>query len=450
MQCPECKARQGFYDAAKPMSADTPSDRPSDDELPPDPFPGDPFDALANDGPVSAKPSGPTGTADLAGLLGSLGPMGPLFQQLAAMQNQSGGLNWDVTRQIAVWTASGQQVESPPDPVERIKMEQLVGRVEREVSTAAGLDVSEGHLVVVVTTRAGWASQSLEDYRQLLDRLAATLSATKPPTDGPETDDRDPMSAVMGMIAPMIVSSQAGAMVGELAKTSLGSYDLPVPRSSPKDQLLFVLRNIDEFATEWSVPVEHARTHVAIVETAMHSVLRIPHVRSLLVSYVDRFVGSYVIDPDAIGEQLQDQLESFGADGLPDLADAGALFGVAETAEQTAVRSDISRVLAPIVGFVDYVAAVTGARMLGDNRKVVEAWRRRRLSADHGKTTAAQMLGLSVDDELLELGATFIGGVIQRKGPEALLTLWSKVEHLPTRSELAAPGLWLARVGLAE
>lgn len=171
---------------------------------------------------------------------------------------------------------------------------------------------------------------------------------------------------------------------------------------------------------------------------------------SMLTSYIDRFVGSYVIDPDAIGEQLQDQLEAFGMSGLPDLSGSGEVFGVAETAEQLGLLADISRVLAPIVGFVDYVAAVTGARMLGDNRKVVEAWRRRRLSPDHGKTTAAQMLGLSLDDELLDLGATFIGGVIQRGGPDALSTLWSKVEHLPTANELAAPGLWLARVGLAE
>ena len=433
------------------MSADTPSDRPSDDELPPDPFPGDPFDALAQEAqkPTGASGPGSTGPADLAGLLGSLGPMGPLFQQLAAMQNQSGGLNWDVTRQIAMWTASGQHVESPPDPVERIKMEQIVARVEKEVAAAAGLDVAAGQVQALVTTRAGWASQTLEDYRQLLDKLATSLSA-KPTEPVDPADERDPMSAVMGMIAPMIVSSQAGAMIGEMAKTSLGSYDLPVPRVKGKDQLVFVLRNIDEFAAEWSVPVEHARTHVAIVECATHAVLRIPHIYSLLKSYVDRFVSSYVIDPDAIGDQLQDQLESFGMGGMPDLAGAGAVFGGVETPEQRSLRADIARVLTPIVGFVDYVAAVTGARVLGDNRKVVEAWRRRRLSPDHGKTTAAQMIGLSLNDELLDQGATFIGGVIQRGGPDALTTLWSDAERLPTANEIAAPGLWLARVGLAE
>lgn len=240
------------------MSADTPSDRPSDDELPPDPFPGDPFDALEKEASKPSESSNPTGPNDLAGLLGSLGPMGPLFQQLAAMQSKSGGLNWDVTRQIAMWTASGQHVESPPDPVERIKMEQLVSRVEKEVASAAGLDVATGQLHALVTTRAGWASQSLEDYRQLLDKLATSLSNIKPSGSADPADERDPMSAVMGMIAPMIVSSQAGAMVGELAKTSLGSYDLPVPRAASKDQLVFVLRNIDEFATEWSIPVDHA------------------------------------------------------------------------------------------------------------------------------------------------------------------------------------------------
>ena len=441
------------------MSDDSPSDRPSDDELPPDPFPGDPFaDGAAGTSAKSASP-GP-GLSELLGSLGPLGAIGPLFQQMAAMQRQGSGLNWDVTRQIALWTAAGQHAESAPEPVARIKMEDIVREAGKEVSTASGLDVSNGRINVVVTTRAGWAAQSLEDYRPLLDRLATTLRS--PPTapsdqSAQTTDEGDPMAAMFAMVAPMMVSSQAGALIGELATTSLGSYDVPVPRVNATEQLLFVLRNIDEFAAEWSVPVEHARTHVAIVETAMHAVLRIPHIHTHLHALIDRFVGSYVLDPDLLGGQLRDQLGLSGLFGdapLPGSNVPGtgspAIMGAPETASQRMIRTDIRRVLTPIVGFVDYVAAVTGARMLGDNRKVVEAWRRRRLSSGRGQTTAAQMLGLSFDDELLDCGATFIGGVLQRGGPDALAALWSQLANLPTANELLAPGLWMARVGLAE
>jgi putative hydrolase len=432
------------------MSPDVPPDRPSDDELPPDPFPGDPF---AVEEPAPTGKQEPSGSPDLSELLGSLGPMGSLFQQIAAMQQTQGsGLNWDVARQIALWTASGQHVESPPDPVERIKMEQIVGNAAKEVATASGLDVSAGVITAVVTTRAGWAAQSLEDHRSLLDRLATSLAAK--PSASSADDERDPLAAMLGMIAPMMISTQAGALIGELATTSLGSYDIPVPRTRDKDQLLFVLRNIDEFASEWSVPVAQARTHVAIVETATHAVLRLPHINKHLHGLIERFVGSYVLDPDALGEHLRDQFDSLGNDpgAIQDAfqQDPSVLFGASETQAQRSIRADISRVLTPIVGFVDYVAAVTGARMLGDNRKVVEAWRRHRLSPGKGKSSAAQMLGMALDDDLLDRGAIFIGGVLQRGGPDALATLWSGPEQLPTEAEIAAPGLWLARVGLAD
>jgi putative hydrolase len=443
------------------MSDDRPSDRPSDDELPPDPFPGDPFAGNSNsssDNPGSgAEGNGSTPDADLNALLsslGSIGGMGPLFQQIAAMQQgQPTGLNWDVARQIALWSASGQSVESPPDPVERIKMERIVASVEEQVSAASGLAVSNGRVKAIVTTRAGWAAQSLEDYRGLLDRLASSLGKPLPGSDV-SVDGPDPMRAMLGIIAPMMVSSQAGALIGDLATTSLGSYDIPVPRIGASEHVLFVLRNIDEFATEWSIPIDAARTHVAIVETAMHSVLRISHVRSRLHALIERFVGSYVIDPEAIGEQIGNMggfdPSMFSGPSAAQGLDSQALLGAAETAEQKAIRADISLMLIPIVGFVDYLAAVTGARMLGDNRKVVEAWRRSRLASAKGKAAAGQLLGLTLDDDLLDQGSAFIGGLLQRGGSDAFATLWSQIELLPTRSEISAPGLWLARVGLAD
>ncbi len=455
----------GFYDWCKPMSDNLPPDRPSDDELPPDPFPGDPFSkesetSRASDGESSV----PGDLSALLGSLGSMGGMGPLFAQVAAMQNQGSGLNWDVARQIALWTASGSNVESPPDPVERIKMERIAKSAESHVRDVSGLATSNGHINAVVTTRAGWAAQSLEDYRSLLDRLATSLGTQGPASSQAGNDassaGQDPMAALLGMIAPMMISSQAGALLGELAITSLGSYDIPVPRKGASEQLLFVLRNVDDFASEWSVPVDHARTHVAIVEIAMHAVLRIPHVQTRLYNLIDVFVGSYVVDPEAIGEQLQSQFAAFdpssfdpaGADntGLKDLPDPHAILGAAETDAQRVIRAEIALVLTPIVGFVDYVAAVTGARMLGDNRKVVEAWRRRRLSPGKGKASAGQMLGLSFDDQILDQGAAFIGGVLQRAGTDGLEALWAERDFLPTSSEIVAPGLWLARVGLSD
>ena len=50
--------------------------------------------------------------------------------------------------------------------------------------------------------------------------------------------------------------------------------------------------------------------------------------------------------------------------------------------------------------------------------------------------------------ELDELGERFCLGVIERAGMEGLDRLWTGEEMVPTRPELEAPGLWLARIDL--
>jgi uncharacterized protein (DUF2342 family) len=55
-------------------------------------------------------------------------------------------------------------------------------------------------------------------------------------------------------------------------------------------------------------------------------------------------------------------------------------------------------------------------------------------------------LDLGRDD--YALGRDFCAGVIERAGIEGLNRLWTDEALVPTPPELAAPGLWLARIDL--
>ncbi|NBN96680.1 MAG: coenzyme F420 biosynthesis protein, partial [Actinobacteria bacterium] len=48
--------------------------------------------------------------------------------------------------------------------------------------------------------------------------------------------------------------------------------------------------------------------------------------------------------------------------------------------------------------------------------------------------------------ERVALGKHFIDGVIERAGDAGLRQLLTSADNLPTPAELAAPGLWLARL----
>jgi Zincin-like metallopeptidase len=126
------------------------------------------------------------------------------------------------------------------------------------------------------------------------------------------------------------------------------------------------------------------------------------------------------------------------------------LIGVAETLEQAAIRSQIRTLLVPLAGVIEYGVAVIGARMLGDNRQVMEAWRRRRNAPADAIRSLANLLGVQLTKADLEASGSFVGGVLQRAGSDGLAALWESATNLPTAAEVEAPGLWLARIGLTD
>src|SRR5690606_17712249 len=103
-----------------------------------------------------------------------------------------------------------------------------------------------------------------------------------------------------------MLSMTAGSMVGHLAKRSFGQYDLPIPRprTGTGDDLLVVVPNLEEFASEWSIDPNDLRLFVCVHEIAHHAVLGVPHVRERMDEMLLRHVSSFRSDPGALEGQL--------------------------------------------------------------------------------------------------------------------------------------------------
>ena len=54
------------------------------------------------------------------------------------------------------------------------------------------------------------------------------------------------MAGLGKMMAPAMLGMSVGSMVGNLARSAFGVYDLPIPRATPS--LVFVPATIDAFA----------------------------------------------------------------------------------------------------------------------------------------------------------------------------------------------------------
>jgi putative hydrolase len=390
----------------------------------------------------------------------------PLFGDLARMFGPGGmaGGPWDAARSLALNVATEGASEPNVDPLERIKLEQLARVAELQVAHVTGLEttVTGRQLTVLPVTRGYWARRTLDDYRPLLEQLAASLGSSEALAEAGELDPDDPLGpsgddplgAMLGpllaMMQPMMVAMTAGSMVGHLARRSLGQYDLPVPRP-PSDELMIVVPNLDAFGKEWSLPADDLRLWICVHEIAYHSVLAVPHVRARLQSLLTSYTTGFRNDPHALEETLGD-LDMTGPDAMANiqrvLGEPGALLGAIQSDEQRAMLPQLTGLLAVLAGVVDHVMDEVGAKLIGSYSMLTEALRRRRVETAESDRFVERLLGLEMTQAVYDRGTNFVEGVIERAGADGLARLWESERLLPSPPEVDAPGLWLARIDL--
>ncbi|MGI8758920.1 MAG: zinc-dependent metalloprotease [Acidimicrobiales bacterium] len=391
--------------------------------------------------------------------MGDRGPFGdnpfegmPFLGDLARMLQSQGPLSWDAARQFAQQVASGGTPEANPDPLERIRMEELSRVAELRVADATGLAASATGSVVtfVPVTRGEWARRTLDAYRPLLERLSSSLAAGAPgdePTDPADDATAQLLGGIFSMIGPMMLGMQSGAMVGHLALRSLGQYDLPLPRPR-SDELMVVSANVDAFVEEWNLPGDDLRLWVCLSELSTHSVLAIPHVRARLEGLVLEYVAAFRVEPGALESSLGNVDPSDLQALQQALGDPSALLGAIQSPEQRAMLPRLEALVAVLVGYVDHVLDTIGASLIGSYSMLTEALQRRRVEAGGADRFVEHLFGLELGRSQYERGASFVSGVVERAGSDALARLWQSERELPTPAEVDAPGLWLARIDL--
>jgi len=390
----------------------------------------------------------------------------PLFGDLAKMLGQSGGtVPWDAARNLAHAVATDNASEPNVDPIERITLERLARVAELHVANVTGLSTSTTgrELTVLPVNRGAWAQRTLEDYRPLLEKLAASLgagdAAEAAADDEPDLGlgGEDQFTAMLGpmlqAMQPMMVAMTAGSMVGHMARRSFGQYDLPIPRR-PSDELLILVPNLDAFGAEWSLPADDLRLWICLHEIAHHAVLGVPHVRARIEALIGEYTTKFRNDPHALEEHLGELDISGGPDAMASLQRAlgepGALLGAIQSDEQRALLPRLEGVVAVVVGVVDHVMDEVGGKLIASYGMLTEALRRRRVETAEADRFVERLLGLELTQSVYDRGTGFVEGVIERAGPDGLARLWESDRMLPSPPEVDAPGLWLARIDLPD
>jgi len=368
------------------------------------------------------------------------------------MFSETGPVSWELARWMVT---QGGGPAANVDPLRRMRLEELLRVAELQVGDVTGLATApSGHsLSVEAVAPAGWATATMDDYKALLERLAQAL--TPPVEAAPPNLELPPGAEALGplfaqlpkILGPMMMGMQSGMLLSQLSERAFGSYELPIPRPG-RTSLLLVPQAIDGFAASWSLPQDDVSLWVCLHEVGHHAVLSLPHVQRAVTDLLLQHAGGFHAD----GIDLESR---FGGIDPSDpnalqslLGDPEAVLGAARSPEQEQLRPRIDALVAAISGYVDHVVDVVGQRLLGSYSSLTEALRRRRVEEKPSDRFVDHLLGLELTDAQFARGRTFVHGVLERGGDDALGRLWSAPAHLPTPAEIDAPGLWLARIDL--
>ena len=393
-------------------------------------------------------------------------PLGPGFpnpffdmNQLMRMLQSQGPVNFEIAQQVASAVATadvntGQPTAEPViDRALRSSFDDVVRAAQLSVAEATGIASTLG-VPAVCVDRSGWAQATLDGLEPVLTALAGAL---QPPGAGGGLDLGDPTPGepgdigafLMQSLLPLLLGVWSGSMIGQLAHHALGQYDLPLPLHGPPTQR-FLVRNVEDFGTEWTLPADELRYAVALREVVHGAQRSVPWVREELERLATEYVGAYEVQPDALQEQLGDLDVSDPASmaAFTELGDPGALLGAMRSERQTPLLEALQRFVSVLEGYTDIVVEMLGERMITSHARIDEALKRHRLERGEAAAFVDRLLGLELGRDHYDEGVAFARGVFERGGVEQLNRLWTGRDVMPTRAELEAPGLWLARIDL--
>lgn len=378
----------------------------------------------------------------------------PFFDQIAKAMSSAGPVQWDIAQQFAMMTTTNSVAEPNVEPTSRIAINQLSTVADMHVRDVTGLPTSDTtHPPEIdVVTRATWIHHTLDAFKfYFSDFTGTSLPITNDANLELESNSLDAMMAGLTKImAPAMLGMSVGSMIGQLSLRTFGQYDLPLPRE-PKSQLLFVARNCEEFAKDWSIHVEDMQMWLLIQELTFHALFRIGFVRDTIINLVKQHVAGFRPNPNALGQRLAD-IDATNADPAimiqKLLGDPTLLLGSERSASQQALAPKLDAIVCAVICYVDHVVDSVASRILGNGAQISEAVRRRRVESSSQDQYVEQLFGIYLTDDQVERGQRFITGVIERAGETGLDQLWTRAGNLPTPNEIAAPGLWIERINL--
>lgn len=367
----------------------------------------------------------------------------PLFREIQKLLSSSHGpINLEIARQVA--TALNQDSTDRIDPEATRAFADAVRNSEFVVAGYTRMTLDEPARSEVISPRR-WIATTMGGWDWLLTHLASRFSSEVTSFASERGDEVDPMGAVMGQIAPLLLGMQAGTLIGQLARDALGRYDPGIPRDDD-GHLFFVDSSVARVAGDYGFDLDGFRRWLALEDVARHMIATTaPWVaryrRSLFVELVD----SLEIDASDLETRLA-ELQSRGPEALQEGFDTSQMLPLVQTPRHTKALDNLRSFIALFDGYAHHVANAVATQVVGDTTRIAEGMRRRSASPSEGRSMLNAMLGWTPDPGLEQSGTTFCNAIVELHGVETLNRAWEAPDNLPTIAEIRDPFGWIERV----
>ncbi|MFC8273587.1 zinc-dependent metalloprotease [Streptomyces sp. NPDC057271] len=357
---------------------------------------------------------------------------------------------------LAVATAT--RLVKPGPEVSREEARDVVAELRRHAKAseehvrAFTRMIPEGHeprdTPVLVVDRAGWIKANVAGFRELLSPLLDKMQERRTTTPG---------GTVLGAVGGKVTGVELGMLLSFLASRILGQYETfaPATRELPAGEngggrLLLVAPNIVHVERELAVAPHDFRLWVCIhEETHRTQFTAVPWLRDHLQGEIQSFLGATDVDPSTVVERLREAAQALvgsrpeGEEGEP----SPSLVELVQTPEQREILGRLTAVMSLLEGHADYVMDGVGPEVVPSVADIREKFQQRRArGASRLDLALRKLLGLDAKLRQYRDGERFVRAVVDEVGMDGFNRVWTSPNTLPTKTEIAAPADWIARV----
>ncbi|MEO3766336.1 zinc-dependent metalloprotease [Streptomyces sp. B8F3] len=308
---------------------------------------------------------------------------------------------------------------------------------------------------ILVVDRPGWIRANVAGFRAVLAPLLEKMDKRRSGLPG---------GTVLGAVGGKITGVELGMLLSFLSSRVLGQYETfaPATRDLPggpaahagtgsggagQGRLLLVAPNIVHVERELEVAPHDFRLWVCIhEETHRTQFTAVPWLRDHLQGEIQSFLGETEIDPATLLDRVREAFQSLSG-GKEEGGEERSIVEVVQTPAQREILGRLTAVMSLLEGHADYVMDGVGPQVVPSVAEIREKFTKRR-QAGAGRLDQAlrKLLGLDAKLRQYRDGERFVRHVVDQVGMDGFNRVWTSPNTLPTKSEIAKPADWIARV----